>query len=612
MAFRDYISSVLSIGANINKAGDGKDDEDKQGIIAPMQDDLDAVLGSDEKLIALSRKWEQEYKDYDEKVRKKQDACENYWLGKQFPQSSLTEDARPITDNIIFEATETFLPEATKQNPEPTVSADNTEEGNQYASLWKDMLVAKADTQHLRLKVKKMTRFWSLYLIGAIKFSWNEEEDEFETNATNPQKLILDPNAEIQEGGKYTGGHIGERREATADKLVELFPKASDKIKQMVDGKMGTKLRFVEWWTPEKVFFTMKDIVLDKYENPHWNYTQKTKKTDEFGQETETEEQGDNHFASPRMPYLFLTVFNLGKHPHDETGLLYQNLSNQDMINKKLAQIDRNTDGMNNGIVLSGKSFTKEQASDAVDALARGDALWVPDGAIGDAYRRDAAPALAPTVYMQLQDLRQELRNIFGVRGSSAQGVSSEQTVRGKIIIGQKDSSRIGGGISDSIEQVCDSIFNWWVQLMKVYYSEDDFIGLLGEEKAYQFYKLKQNIKRKLVVSVKEGSLIPRDDLSKRNEAIDLWGAGALDPITLFERLGFADPKKAAETLYLWKSAPQALFPKALENTQQGLGEAPPTSSQALGQAPVVPPEQASAPAPQPQQPNPLKTIPIP
>jgi hypothetical protein len=103
-------------------------------------------------------------------------------------------------------------------------------------------------------------------------------------------------------------------------------------------------------------------------------------------------------------------------------------------------------------------------------------------------------------------------------------------------------------------------------------------------------------------VSVKEGSLIPRDELSKRNEAIDLWGAGALDPETLFERLGFADPKQAAETLYLWKFAPQSLFPKVLEKTQQGLGEVPKSdSSQTVGQAPVV----------SQQEENPLNTIPI-
>jgi hypothetical protein len=602
MAFRDYISSVLSLGANVNKAGTGREDEEKQGIIDTREDNLDKVLGDDQELILLANKWEQKYKGYDEEIRKRQEDCENYWLGKQFPQANIQEGSRPIADNLIFEATETFLPEATKQNPEPTVTCDNTEEGNQYASLWKDMLIANADTQHLRLVVKKIARYWSLYFLGVAKISWDEKQDNFATNAINPQKLILDPDAEILEGGKYVGGYVGERRETTAEKLVEMFPKAKQKITQMVEGKMGTRLRFVEWWTQEKVFFTMKDIVLDKYENPHWNYSKKTKKVDEFGQEQEVEEQGDNHFVEPEMPYVFLTVFNLGKHPHDDTSLIYQNLANQDLVNKKLAQIDRNTDNMNNGIVLSGKSFTREQATEAVTALARGDALWVPDGAIGESYRRDVAPALSPTVYTELQDLRQELRNIFGVRGSSAQGVSSEQTVRGKIIIGQKDSSRIGGGISDSIEQVCDSIFNWWVQMMKVYYSEDNFIGILGEEKAFQFYKLKQNIKRKLIVSVKEGSLIPRDELSKRNEAIDLWGAGALDPETLFERLGFADPKQAAETLYLWKFAPQSLFPKVLEKTQQGLGEVPKSdSSQTVGQAPVV----------SQQEENPLNTIPI-
>lgn len=56
-----------------------------------------------------------------------------------------------------------------------------------------------------------------------------------------------------------------------------------------------------------------------------------------------------------------------------------------------------------------------------------------------------------------------------------------------------------------------------------------------------------------LSVTVKEGSLIPKDPLTKRNEAIQLWGAGAIDPRTLFDRLEYSDPNESAKQLILWQ-----------------------------------------------------------
>src|SRR6185503_12476817 len=108
------------------------------------------------------------------------------------------------------------------------------------------------------------------------------------------------------------------------------------------------------------------------------------------------------------------------------------------------------------------------------------------------------------------------------------------------------DESRIGL-ISEYLEQVADEIFNWYVQLMYVYYDEPHTIAVLGQQMATQYFTLsQQDFIGNLTVSVKEGSLIPKDSLTKRNEAIELWGAGAIDPITLFERLEDPNPHQRA------------------------------------------------------------------
>ena len=75
------------------------------------------------------------------------------------------------------------------------------------------------------------------------------------------------------------------------------------------------------------------------------------------------------------------------------------------------------------------------------------------------------------------------------------------------------------------------------------------------------------------MVSVKEGSLVPTDSLTRRNEAIELWAAQALDPITLFDRLEFPSPRDTAKQLWLWQNAPDQLFKDDQEIQQVVAGQ---------------------------------------
>jgi hypothetical protein len=43
------------------------------------------------------------------------------------------------------------------------------------------------------------------------------------------------------------------------------------------------------------------------------------------------------------------------------------------------------------------------------------------------------------------------------------------------------------------------------------------------------------------------------DEVSLRTEAVQLWQLGALDPVTLFEKLKFPEPQKTAQRLLAWK-----------------------------------------------------------
>ncbi len=118
------------------------------------------------------------------------------------------------------------------------------------------------------------------------------------------------------------------------------------------------------------------------------------------------------------------------------------------------------------------------------------------------------------------------------------------------------DSSRIGGGVTEYIEQVADSLYNLAVQFMFVFYDEEHFMTTAGAIDGMELITLKNDkfpLLKTLSVTVKEGSLVPKDPLTQRNEAMDLWSAGAIDPLNMFKKLDFPNPSEATNQLILWQ-----------------------------------------------------------
>lgn len=591
----ELLQGFYSLAGRTNKVSSTDSDD---GIASDLLPELKLSMTNDE-LIALKRDWIKQWEPYGKEIEKKQTENENYYLGEQF---NYGDDKKNKTqDNLIFESLETFLPIATRPKLDPTVdSTDKSPEAQQLADKVRETLSYQSDTLAYNLKLKQVARYWALYLLGVMKVGWSMKENDITCVPLRPQKLILDPSATIEEC-EYTGYYVGEHLTDQASDLVLRFPSKAAFIKDKVKGKMGTSLEYIMWTTDDYVFWTLEDEVLAKNKNPHWNYeTEQPGPTDEMGNPGQPQKvPGKNHFKNKKKPYVFLTFFNLGKHPHDDTNLIQQNLPLQNLINKRLVQMDKNADNANGGLALSGDAFTEEQAKKAGQAKRNGGVLWVPTGPVQNSIVELTGAAMPNFVYESLVDYRGELRNIFGIRGSSPQGLSGERTVRGKMFMQQQDQGRVGGGISPMLEEFSDCVLNWFVQLMYVYYDE------VHEANGTQLSN--QEFGPKLLIGVKEGSMIPTDPVSKKQDAMQLWSEKGIDPITFFERLDFPNPKESAKNLYLWLSDPIQLFPElaAQQQPQQqhmpsesiNFKDVPPEAqAQMLAQAGIqVHPEQLAA-----------------
>lgn len=560
------LKPFFSIFAPTNKS-DGSNQEEETPDLSPEL----RLNMTDAQLLALAKSWKAKWDAYWPAIKKLIDQNERYWKGEHF-SPAVMETGHAMVDNLIFEALETFIPIATKRPAEPTVSAPP--EAVQLAKSVQQYLVAESDIEHLKLKMKRTVRYWAIKLLGVGKLSWDLKVNNSRLDILLTEDVMLDPSGYVDDMMEFNGLWVAHKMKDTVSNIIARFPGSKAYLTERYGDATGTEIKYFEWWTDDYFFCTDTELqhIFGKSNNPHWNYDleqeKEVSKTDEAGNkvtETVTEKiTGANHFEYKKKPFIFLAMFGLGKQPHDETSLIGQNIANQDLINKRNRQIDRNVDKMNAGLVISGEGagMNKEEAAIAAKAIDKGGHIFIPSGAPNDAVARINGQALPGDLFAQLNDMRRELRSIFGVGGSNAEGLKQTETATGKQIVRETDSDRIGGGISEYLEQFADQYFNWKVQMMYVYYDEAKTATVVGPERATQVVSVLNSdlATTRLVVSVKPGSMLPKDEVSEAATASDLASKDLIDPITLYDKLGFPNPKETAKKLWLWKNAPDALF----------------------------------------------------
>ena len=73
---------------------------------------------------------------------------------------------------------------------------------------------------------------------------------------------------------------------------------------------------------------------------------------------------------------------------------------------------------------------------------------------------------------------------------------------------------------------------------------------------------LRKQDKPKIKISVKEGSLLPKDTLTLANQAIELSASGKMSLIDLYKALDYPNPEELAANAWLEVNSPEVLFEK--------------------------------------------------
>lgn len=516
-----------------------------------------------------------------ENIRTRAKKNVDYWKAHQIEEDKLQDYEARVVNNLMFRNMETMLPVITKNTPTPKFISS----AKDYDRKLEKVSVNRWEVQDRMLeKNRKAVRANFLDLLGVAKYRFDSEIDDIDWEYVPTDHVVIDPDATDIEDCGFVAEFIANQ---SVKEITERYPKKKAELLALLgispddSVKMGTPLRYVEFWTPEFVVWKYKTIIFDKAKNPNWDW----------GMQQETDEMGKakpvayNIWKKPRVPYIFLQTFNLGGMVYSDTSLIEQTLKIQDGINKRKRQISDNADNANGILAGSGDGISKDEFA----KLNNGEPnvkVFLNGGAdIDKMLRRIPGEQLQPYVFNDMIHSEGAVDDIWGTHTITRGAQGADEPATSKVLQQRQDYGRIDD-IVKAYEDFNEQYYQASFQMMLIHYTnehvfsfedEDDLI--VSREEIIKAYskqiKTQQNEItgteetveegdfRAPVIMVKRGSTLPTDDLSRRSEALELWGANGIDPISLYEKLDWPNARDAAMRLFQWTQNPMALFPEA-------------------------------------------------
>ena len=512
----------------------------------------------DKELIAIANSWEKESNQYHEELEKIWKMNEDYYFGKQTELDRIPSDMSNTVQNQIFMGVETIVPIMTANPPQFVVEPpEENDRSVKYADNLQRVISALYDTKDIRSKGEMLMRHMAIYRFGAWKPYWDYEENDCNVKWVRPKRLYF-PKVTTQLP------YMLEKIDMTAQefrdffgekKFAEFLKSRGEKTEEEQLYKISGMYSFWEVWTKDLVFWKSGNLIIDKRENPNFNFKDRDK----------------NHFLYPKIPYIIASCFKLGNEPVGETDLIQQTIPIQDVVNVTGRLIINNSNKTGNSQwFIDSQVMTEEEAR---TKLTNSPGLIVYGAGVANPnlVRRDPPPPLPAYIENLKVAAERAFDNIFGTHSTTRGERGQAETLGGRLLLKQADYGRIDLSVRE-YERCVAELGNWFVQLMRINYTGKKTFKYYGESGLQFINLLPEQIEKGIKVIVKSGTTLPTDELSKRREALELWGMNALDPVTLYQRLKFPNPEEAAQKLQAWRTG-QLAQEAAIENQGKEQGQ---------------------------------------
>lgn len=569
--------------------------------------DIDLVDLIDAKVSEYSRYYDKE------KIKERSERNVEYWRGRQ-----KGDDGRRLAtsdeyrNNVIHRDLNVRVTNATSRMPDIIVmSPQMAEKDNVRDQVRKleDWLRIRFDGDVQRRLAKASVMDNHLQFRGIWKYRYDEDRKDAVVERLRPQDVIFDSTARIPEDGftcdnmEFVGEWI---EEATASVLAK-FPKKADELKALLTSKVSkdggkgswpSKLRYMQCWVtshksdgaPEELLVHKYDsVILSKGPNPYWDADEGTglsmglerhdpsetlsALSDMTGipvvlPQSSEKPRKKNHFPFARKPYTVFSGENLGNGPLDDTTVVEVSLSLQDTVNRRGNQIGSINDWAIPKIFVAGSAIAEEKASNITRDPSEVVVVSKNVQDIRAAVMTVSGEPASPALYKDLQDAISQIDAHFAaspIRQLSGESGLSKQISR------EDDLSRADEIAQTMVQRAVEEAANWLVQLAKIYFDEPHSATSSGPDRSLRSASVSSEMIPDDVQVVVKANAIDKPTL--RNLSLNLVGSKAIDPMSLYEDLDYANPKERAHRLIDFLNGPPSGYVKYLQDIGSDPGQ---------------------------------------
>lgn len=505
--------------------------------------DIDAVdlWMSNEEIIDLVTQWKWISKPYS-KVITEWEINHKYYTWEIVDDKFEVNTEFNVNDNRIYIWCKTIIPMVTSKPAEPVVypwkpwNPKSEELANQHQKLLK----AIYESKNLQKIVEKVVLHNLQYKIWVI-FYWIRDWDIY-TTEIHPKKLIIDMEATSIEDAQF----IWIKNMDTAENIIARFPEKESVIKEKVNGKLWSKIEFIEWFTNEYVIVTLwYDVVLKKWKNPHFDFEWKEITDPETWEVYMERNPKKNYFKDPKKPFIILNVENDWTSIIDTTSPITQARSLQDNINRIKKNISINASKAWNPY-LRWRWFDDDQLDELNNDLEAWDVIWLSWEQELDYLQAQSLPNFVA------EDLRHsiaEVDNLFWTHWTSRWEREARESATWREILRQWDEDTQAPRWR-AIERMLAELYNAWTQLIKIHFTEEELSYTIWNTQAKEYIKASAKwIEDWIEIRVLPWSIIPEDKITKMNRALQLAQLWLFPREYLFKELWYENYKEIAEAL---------------------------------------------------------------
>lgn len=378
--------------------------------------------------------------------------------------------------------------------------------------------------------------------VGFIELYWDEESGQGGDVVPcyiDPADVIVDKRVRLGENPQF----ICITKQADSDKLIAQFPDKATVIR----GRMGDKKQAIITYRkvyctyynsddkPEEgVVYYFEDIVLGKKKLPNWIYDEKA-------------EEIKNYLPYPMKPVIPFNYINDGSHWIDRAGPVDQAIPLQLMVNRIGKQIQEGVAHISPVLVFNKRALSKPNADNITGQPW--EKILVDAENVRDAYGVIQANQVPNIVVQEIERLSAKIHELFGTP-PQLRGEQGENKTLGQDVMAKDQAQSRQDLLVRALDRGLSKYYRYLLQMMKVYYTENHYASVLGEDGRYDFVEInRDDIEDGIKVQVKAGSTLPLNKARMQEVALELAKLGKISSLSLYEFLDIPNPGKHVERL---------------------------------------------------------------